>query len=215
MDITTHQCRDDLAPFVYKSLCVIFLSTFILLCFSINNRLRMNYLERKNGLEQTMIVSKLNTAIYSLKEVKEEMASKWRRIANILHTLDVQEVQIKRLLSFSKKAPATISDVELKKMRWVIQMMLFKMLYGMNFDLGRLCLDEFANTEGHSVRSYAEKYIYPEMITTPDEMYEFGLDYLYGSDRAFNQDTEIARRWFEKAAGKGHARAMNELRMLN
>jgi TPR repeat protein len=93
-------------------------------------------------------------------------------------------------------------------------MLVFTVHYGMPFEPVKTCLEEYENKEGHSVRTYAEKYIYPEVITTADDMYDFALEYLYGTGRAWEKDKEIGRQWLLKAAEKGHYSAKTQLRLL-
>jgi TPR repeat protein len=114
----------------------------------------------------------------------------------------------------ARARPVSMTETELKKMRWVIQMLVFTLHYGMPLHLDRVCLEDYMNREGHSVRTYAEKYIYPEVFTTPNQMYDFGLEYLYGTGRAWEKDVVIARTWLEKAAAKGHVGAQTQLRLL-
>jgi len=198
MELVEYQCHSRPYLLPAEALIILALAIVALFIFAIKNRLYIRRLEHAADWHNTLLTSKLRTLL-------SDSRGRDRRI-------DVQEIQMLRLLSIAR--PVSMTEAELKKMRWVIQMLVFTLHYGMPLHLDRVCLEDYMNREGHSVRTYAEKYIYPEMFTTPNQMYNFGLEYLYGTGRAWEKDVVIARTWLEKAAAKGHVGAQTQLRLL-
>ena len=171
-------------PANYIALGFTVINTAFLSFFMINLYLRLRQVQEKFEWENTLITLKLHNALTELKSIRE------------------------------RKEPVTITEFELKKMRWAIQMLVFTLHYGMPFEPYKACLDDFMNKECHSVRTYAEKYIYPQVFTTPEQMYDLGLEYLYGTGRAWEKNTTIARKWLEEASRKGHRGADTQLRLM-
>ena len=201
---------DRWVPANYITTGFVVLNTLFLGFFLIKAYLRLRQVSEKFEWENTIITSKLHNALSDVREVKARQDRRDRILNQLIQDiarLDVQMVSAKAVTD-------TASTRELKKMHWAIQMLVFTVHYGMPFEPNKTCLDEFANKEGHSVRTYAEKYIYPEMITTADDMYDFALEYLYGTGRAWEKDKEIGRKWLLKAAEKGHYSAKTQLRLL-
>lgn len=190
------------------------LSSLILGFFQVKTYLRLRRIEERFDWDTTIITSKLHNALADLKTVFARQITRDRILNNLIKDikrLDIQNVRIEGML---RNEPAKVSEAELKKMKWAIQMLVFNLQYGTPFVPEKVFLDEFMNKEKHTVRSYTEKYIYPEMIITENDMYDIGMDYLYGTGRAWEKDTEIGRQWLEKAAAKGHSSAKIHLRLM-
>jgi len=107
---------------------------------------------------------------------------------------------------------AAVAD-QLKKHRWAIQMLVYKIFYKSDVDLHKVFLDEFLHN-GHSVRTYTETFIYPEVVVDPQTQHDLGHDYMYGTGRAFEKDTVQAKYWLSKATAAGHAGAAMLLRRV-
>lgn len=216
MELVEYQCHqsDRWPPATYVTNAFVLLSSLFLGFFLVKTYLRLRKVQEKFEWENTLLTSKLRNVFADIKELRNYQTRLDRIIDQLFTTTNILDVQILQLQSMNKKKPLTVTEQELKKMRWVIQMLVFSLHYGMPLHLDKVCLEEFMNREGHSVRTYAEKYIYPEVITTTDQMYDFGLDYLYGTGRAWERDVEIARKWLEKASRGGHHGADTQLRLL-
>jgi TPR repeat protein len=102
---------------------------------------------------------------------------------------------------------------ELRKHRWAIQMLVYKIFYKSDVDLHKVFLDDFLHN-GHSVRTYTETFIYPEVVVDPQTQHDLGYDYMYGTGRAFEKDTVQAKYWLSKSAAAGHAGAAMLLRRV-
>jgi len=189
----------------------VILNTVFLSFFLVKAFLRLRQVKEKVDWENTIITSKLHNALADLREVKARQDRRDRILNELIEDIDRLDLQI----TSNKAVGERSTDLELKKMRWAIQMLVFTVHCGMPFELHKTFLDDFANKDSHSNRTYAEKYIYPEMITTSEQMYDFGLEYLYGTGRAWEKDVTIARKWLEAAAEKGHQGAKTQLRLMN
>lgn len=202
MELVEYQCHqnDRWSTGNYFTNAFVVLNTLFLGYFLVKCYLRLRQVKETFDWENTLLTSKLRTVFAELK-------SRDRMIDELFTIVGMLDIQM-------RTKAAVVTDRELKKMRWAIQMLIFTVHYAMPLEPHKVCLDEFMNKEGHSVRTYAEKYIYPEVITTPNDMYNFGLDYLYGTGRAWEKDADIARHWIAKAAEKGHAGAERQLRLL-
>ncbi len=198
----------------YTTTGLIILSSLVLAFFLLKTYLRLRRVEERFDWDTTLITSKLHNALADLKTVFERQITRDRILNNLIKEIKRLDIQNVRMEGMMRNSPTTVSETELKKMRWAIKMLVFKLHYGMPFEPEKVFLDEFMNKEGDTVRTYAEKYIYPEVITTAGDMYDFGIDYLYGTGRAWEKDTEIGRQWLEKAAAKGHSSAKIHLRLM-
>lgn len=207
--------RNSLNISYYFTTGLILLNTLVLGIFLVKTYLRLRRAEERFEWDTTLITSKLHNCLADLKMVSERQKTRDRILNNLMKDIKRLDVQTVRLEGLIRNEPATVSEFELKKMRWAIQMLVFKLHYGMPFEPEKVFLDEFMNKDNHTVRTYAEKYIYPVMITTVGDMYDLGLDYLYGTGRAWEKDREIGRQWLEKAAEKGHSSAKIHLRLMN
>jgi len=194
----------------YITLGFVIINTLFFSYFIVKLYLRLRQVKEKFEWENTIITSKLHNALADIREVKTSQVRRDRILNQLIQDIARLDVQIVS----AKAVNDTTSFKELKKMRWAIQMLVFTVHYGMPFEPVKTCLEEYENKEGHSVRTYAEKYIYPEVITTADDMYDFALEYLYGTGRAWEKDKEIGRQWLLKAAEKGHYSAKTQLRLL-
>jgi hypothetical protein len=185
----------------------LFLGYFIVKCY-----IRLRQVRAAFDWENTLITSKLHNALADVREIKARQDRRDHILNQVL--LDIDRMDLQLLSLKARKDSASITDTDIKKMHWAIQMLVFTLHYGMPFEPHKTCLEEYMNKEGHSVRTYAEKYIYPEVFTTPEQMYDFGLEYLYGTGRAWEKDVTIARKWFAAAALKGHYGAKTQLRLI-